>query len=464
MNLSSTERMINRVRFVFATFFVLTAYSSYKAQSVPAVYISIFSAAMVYYILALINEVFIRRDRVSLQLIYVSVTVEVLLLFFVKFSFHNDPFNGYGLAIKEPATFLVYLVFAVICGMRFNVKLNIYFGAISILSYITLILLGLYDGNMFFTKDPKLTFSAGALRPPTEFAKVLFIAGTSYFLSRMAVFNNRNLRGMEESRHEAETNMAALKEVMENIIRTAQDLGSLADTISGSSHDLSGRTSDQAGMVGQIRTFMEKFTEGSALNTKISLGASKNLDGLNRELKEKMSLMTRVNNTMNRIHTSSKEIDGIINVINEISFQTNLLALNASIEAARAGDHGRGFSVVASEVKNLAQKTAEYAKSIQRIVGENVGLTDEGLGLSGQASDSFAEVVESLEKTASMVEGIAEESKAQEDGIKEINNNILRLNETGIQNAELARELSKACTLLQTTSENLRKLASQHRA
>ena len=102
------------------------------------------------------------------------------------------------------------------------------------------------------------------------------------------------------------------------------------------------------------------------------------------------TVVSRAVEAMERIERISDKISEIISVIDEIAFQTNLLALNAAVEAARAGDAGKGFTVVASEVRSLAQRTSVAAKDIKGLIGESGRQVKEGVKLVGNAGPRLA--------------------------------------------------------------------------
>lgn len=116
------------------------------------------------------------------------------------------------------------------------------------------------------------------------------------------------------------------------------------------------------------------------------------------------NVVEKVVDNMGSIAASSRKVGEIIGVINSIAFQTNILALNAAVEAARAGEYGKGFSVVASEVRTLAQGVAESAKEIRLLVNDTVSLIDNGHQLASEASQAMKDVLISVQELASIID------------------------------------------------------------
>eukprot|EP01035_Chromulina_nebulosa_P062133 gene62133-biopygen45218 len=119
--------------------------------------------------------------------------------------------------------------------------------------------------------------------------------------------------------------------------------------------------------------------------------------------------------SMTSIQKSSTDICEIVKVIGDIASQTNLLAFNAAIEAARAGAHGVGFSVVAEEVRRLAEKSSQATREITRLIGSSVERVQSGSVISQRALDSFRSIAEGVVKTTQSIAAIdhATEEQAQ---------------------------------------------------
>ena len=148
-----------------------------------------------------------------------------------------------------------------------------------------------------------------------------------------------------------------------------------------------------------------------------------------------------------------KAIADKISFVEDIAYQTNLLALNAAIEAARAGEHGRGFAVVASEVRKLAERSQAAAKDISSLSGSSVKVAE-------RASQSLAELVPAVRKTAELVQEVAAASLEQASGVAQVNKAMTQVDQVTQRNAAAAEEFASTAEEMATQAENLQQLVA----
>jgi methyl-accepting chemotaxis protein len=164
---------------------------------------------------------------------------------------------------------------------------------------------------------------------------------------------------------------------------------------------------------------------------------------------------------MDDIAEFSKQISETVNVINGIAFQTNLLALNAGVEAARAGDAGRGFSVVASEVRALAVRAAESAKQIEGLISRSSEQVRRGVDLVDQTGNAIRNMSQSIDVATQHVSAIAESAAQQSSGIESANAAIGEIEQATQQNAAMFEETTAASVSLSTAAEALTALSRE---
>src|SRR5262249_12698333 len=137
--------------------------------------------------------------------------------------------------------------------------------------------------------------------------------------------------------------------------------------------------------------------------------------------------MREATESMNAINDSSRKVSDIIAVIEDIAFQTNILALNAAVEAARAGEQGTGFSVVASEVRSLAQRSATAAKEIKALILASIERVTDGMRQIGDADHTMGEVLTRVHSAHGLIGEVAAASSEQSAGVEQISRAIVQL-------------------------------------
>ena len=197
----------------------------------------------------------------------------------------------------------------------------------------------------------------------------------------------------------------------------------------------------------QLSVTVRQNADSASQANQLALGATK-------VARQGGEVVGQVVQTMKGINDSSKRIADIIGVIDGIAFQTNILALNAAVEAARAGAQGRGFAVVATEVRSLAQRSAEAAKEIKGLIHASVERVAQGTALVDRAGTTMAEVVGSIQRVTDIMAAISTASAEQSAGVAQVGEAVSQMDQVTQQNAALVEQSAAA-------AESLRQQALQ---
>ncbi|HEY0961880.1 MAG TPA: methyl-accepting chemotaxis protein [Pseudomonadales bacterium] len=249
-----------------------------------------------------------------------------------------------------------------------------------------------------------------------------------------------------------------LVQMVNEIRDTAEKVKRGAAEITSGNANLSQRTEEQAASLEETSAAMEEITTTVQQNAANAVQANTLARGARETAENGGNVVGRAISAMQAISDSSKKINDIIGVIDEIAFQTNLLALNAAVEAARAGDQGRGFAVVADEVRNLAGRSATAAKEIKELIKDSGTKVQEGASLVNKSGETLEEIVTAVKKVNDIVAEISTASDEQATGLNEINRAVGEMDEMTQQNAALVEEAASASEALGQQADALENL------
>ncbi|MCW6030819.1 methyl-accepting chemotaxis protein [Pantoea sp. JK] len=249
--------------------------------------------------------------------------------------------------------------------------------------------------------------------------------------------------------------IAYLQGLMRQVGDSALAITAASREIASGNADLSARTESQASSIVETAASMEELTGTVRQNADNATHANQLADGASQVAARGTEVVRQVVTTMGAINHSSRKVVDIISVIDSIAFQTNILALNAAVEAARAGEQGRGFAVVASEVRNLAQRSANSAREIKKLIEESVANIDTGSQLVEQAGQTMDELMQGVSSVTTLMSEIMSASREQSMGIDQVNVAITQLDGSTQQNAALVEQVSAAAQSMQQQSVQL---------
>ncbi|MFZ3619233.1 methyl-accepting chemotaxis protein [Leclercia barmai] len=240
-------------------------------------------------------------------------------------------------------------------------------------------------------------------------------------------------------------NLATLVREIRSSSHTAM---TLSEQLAARSTALASKTELQSASLIQTSASMEQMaatTKNTADNTRL---ANEKASVATHQAKKGGELMGQVANNMHSITECAQQMTEIITLIDGIAFQTNILALNAAVEAARAGDHGKGFSVVAGEVRSLAHRSAEAAKNIKSLIDVTSSNVSQGAMVVAEAEKNMHEIVSGSGQVSKLMDEISTSTYEQERGIAQITQALSDLEQVTQSNVVMVEELSGSSAVL----------------
>lgn len=262
----------------------------------------------------------------------------------------------------------------------------------------------------------------------------------------------------------------SLEKIQEELSSSMHQISVVADEVSSSSRRLSegaqilaqgavkqtGDTEELISLMKQVSHLAEGNENNAREAHEVSQVTVSSINTCNREMDQMLAAMSEIS-------IQSNEISQIIKAIEDIAFQTNMLAINAAVEAARAGQAGKGFSVVASEVRSLANKSAEAAKNTTQLIGRSAGSVQQGMTIANKTAAALSEITQNTSETSRKIDEILENTQQQKVTFLNILNHVEEISEVVCTNsaaseedAASAEQLSSQAAMLKTLVEHFK--------
>lgn len=267
----------------------------------------------------------------------------------------------------------------------------------------------------------------------------------------------------EKLRHDFNAAMGKLQETMGSISSATGGVRSGAGEISQAADDLSRRTEQQAAGLEETAAALDEITMAVRKTAEGAQEARSLVSQAKIDAEQSGRVVHDAIGAMGSIKESSSQIGTIVSLIDEIAFQTNLLALNAGVEAARAGEAGRGFAVVATEVRALAQRSAEAAREIKTLISTAGQQVENGVKLVDETGHALNRIVDQVARLNDFVAEIAASAREQATGLSEVNSAVNQMDQVTQQNAAMVEQATAASHGMMQEAETLNRLIAQFR-
>ena len=267
----------------------------------------------------------------------------------------------------------------------------------------------------------------------------------------------------EKLRTDFNTAVDQLQKMLLHIATNAETILSKTDESMDTARHLAQRIERQAAGLEETAASLDQMSETLHKGAASTAHARETVFSAKTHAEDGGAIARQALAAMNEIEGSTKQITQIIGVIDEIALQTNLLALNAGVEAARSGEAGKGFAVIAQEVRALAQRSAQAAKEIGGLISASRAQVDHGVALVARTSDALTQIVTQTAEAGTLVADIAQKAQDQANGLNHISAAVTQIDQLTQQNATMVEEATAANEALAEETHDLVRLISRFR-
>lgn len=248
----------------------------------------------------------------------------------------------------------------------------------------------------------------------------------------------------ERLRLDFNTTVEEFQKIFMSLNDSVGTISSGSAEIASAADDLARRTEQQVSRLEETTLSVGAVTEAVKKTAEAATHASSVVRQTVEQAESSGGVMAAATAAMLDIQGSSKQIGQILGLLDDVTFQTNLLALNAGVEAARAGEAGRGFAVVATEVRALAQRSADAAKDIKNLITSSTQQISKGTALVQETGDAMKKIVVNVGEISFLIGEIATTAQKQANNLSEISAAVSQMDQNTQQNAAMVEEATAA--------------------